>query len=267
MTTLMILPTSFKAQGRDNPYVNAAGDTSRAMEEHEAIAAALTAPILAHVDASLPDGVFVSDSGVRLERLPKVVLLSRMKYKQRRKEQPYHVKIFKDLGYATIPFPKGVFEGQSELKFFHRGQVLVHGYGFRSTRASTEVMQQVLDDVYGAYRVLPPQVVPIRLADPLFYHLDIAMLKYDDTSCIVHKRAFSRDDLERLRRVCTVHVIDVEDTFCLNAFIDGGRLITHAVTPQVKHLLERITKYPVVPLSTHSFEQAGGSVRCTIFEL
>lgn len=142
MKTLLIRPTDFKAQGHDNPHVNPRGDTSHAMEEHEAITAALTDPVVAVVHAPLPDMVFVSDSGVKLVGLP-VILLSRMKYKARREEQPYHLQIFKKLGFRTIHFPKGVFEGQSELKFFHKGTIAVHGYGFRSTRASTEVMQQV----------------------------------------------------------------------------------------------------------------------------
>jgi N-dimethylarginine dimethylaminohydrolase len=266
MKTLLIRPTDFKAQGHDNPYVNPRGDTSHAMEEHEAITAALTDPVVAVVHAPLPDMVFVSDSGVKLVGLP-VILLSRMKYKGRREEQPYHLQIFKKLGFRTIHFPKGVFEGQSEIKFFHKGTVAVHGYGFRSTRASTEVMQQVLNDTYRKYQARPPTVVPIRLVNPLFYHLDIAMLKYNDTSCIVHRRAFTKEDLERLRQVCTVHVIDVADTFCLNAVVDGGRLLTRAVSPQIKKMLEQITGYRVVPLSAHSFEQAGGSVRCTVFEL
>jgi len=267
MTTLLIRPTDFKAQGYDNPHVNPRGYTSHAMEEHEAIVDALTDPVVVVVHAPLPDMVFVSDSGVKLPGLPKVILLSKMKYKDRRKEQPFHLQIFKKLGFRTIPFPKGVFEGQSELKFFHKGTLAVHGYGFRSTRVSTVVMQQVLTEVYQNYKVRPPLVVPIRLIDPLFYHLDVAMLKYSDTSCIVHRRAFSEEDLERLRQVCTTHVIDVADTFCLNAVVDGGRLLTRAVSPQIKRLLEKITGYQVVPLSAHSFEQAGGSVRCTVFEL
>ena len=266
MKALLIRPTYFKAQGRDNPYVNPRGDTSHAMEEHDAIAEALTDPVVAVVRAPIPDMVFVSDSGIKLVGLPNIILLSNMKYKARRKEQPFHLQIFKELGFRTISFP-GVFEGQSELKFFHKGAFAVHGYGFRSTRASTEVMQHVLTDVYQKYKVRPPVVVPIRLVNPLFYHLDIAMLKYSETSCIVHRRAFAEEDIERLRQVCTVHVIDVSDTFCLNAVVDGGRLLTRAVSPQIKRLLENITSFQVVPLSTHSFEQAGGSVRCTIFEL
>jgi N-dimethylarginine dimethylaminohydrolase len=267
MKTLLIRPTDFKAQGRDNLYVNPLGDTSQAVEEHEAIATALTDPVVAVVRAPLPDMVFVSDSGITLVGLPQVILLSRMKYKGRREEQPFHLQIFKKLGFRTIPFPKGVFEGQSELKFFRKGAFAVHGYGFRSTRASTEVMQQVLIDIYQKYKIRPPVVVPIRLIHPLFYHLDIAMLKYSETECIVHRRAFTEKDIERLRHVCTVHVIDVSDTLCLNAVVDGGRLLTRAVSPQIKRTLEKITGYRVVPLSTHSFEQAGGSVRCTVFEL
>jgi len=262
----MIRPKSFRATGRDNAHVNLHGDTSHAIEEHEAIAAALTTPVVFLTTSALPDLVFVSDSGVKLVGLPNVILLSRMKHKNRRKEQPYHLQIFKELGYRTIPFP-GVFEGQSEMKFFHRGTVAVHGYGFRSSRASAERMQPVLNDIYQKYKKRPPAVLSIRLVDPLFYHLDIAMLKYGETACIVHRRAFAEEDVERLRQVCTVHVIDVADPFCLNAYVDGGRLLTRAVSPQIKRTLEKITGYPVVPLSAHSFEQAGGSVRCTLFEL
>jgi N-dimethylarginine dimethylaminohydrolase len=262
---LLIEPTSFRARGHDNPYVTP-GDTSLAPDQHEAICQAVSC-IVARVPADLQDGVFASDAGVKLVGLPKVVLLSRMKYKHRRLEQAAHRVIFQDLGYTTVPFPSGVFEGQSEMKYFLNGTVVVHGFGFRSTLASSHVLHRTLQTIYGRFGAPCPTFVRLPILTPLFYHLDLAMLKIDEHSCIVHKSAFSAETVRLLRTFLTVHVIETDDMFCLNAVVDGTRLLTRLVSPRVKHMLERITNLTVVPFDVSSLEMAGGSVACTMFRL
>ena len=96
------------------------------------------------------------------------------------------------------------------------------------------------------------------------------MLEFNDRTCIVHKKAFSARSIARLKTFLgpeNVHVIDVKDTFCLNAVVDGHHLITHKLTPDVKRLLEGITYRSVKMIDTHEFEQSGGSVRCMTLDI
>lgn len=263
--SLVIQPTAFKVKGHDNPFVNVHGDTSHAWDDHEGIVKALDAPVVVRVDAPLQDIVFAANAGVRLVGLPKVVLLSKMKYKHRRLETPYFRKIFKELGYTTFDFPTHVFEGQAEMKYFYKGSLVIHGYGFRSTRGTP--LKQVMQRIYAKYRVACPEVISVELVDPYMYHLDIAMLGFSDTACIVHKRAFSESTLRYLKTLLTVHVIDVDDMFCLNAVVQGTRLLVHKVTPPIQRLLAKITNLTVVSLNASSFENAGGSIRCTVMDI
>ena len=86
----------------------------------------------------------------------------------------------------------------------------------------------------------------------------------------MHKRAFSEASIARLKKFLgseNVFVIDVKDTFCLNAIVDGSKLITHKLTADVKQKLEQITQRSIKMIDTHEFEQSGGSVRCMALDI
>jgi len=91
------------------------------------------------------------------------------------------------------------------------------------------------------------------------------------TRAFVHKRAFSPTSHAKLRHFLgpqNVTVIDTPDSFCLNAVIDGDRMITHALTdPTLQPLFERKTGRRVVQVPTTEFEKSGGSVRCMTLDL
>ena len=105
-------------------------------------------------------------------------------------------------------------------------------------------------------------ITPLISAD--YYHLDVAMLEVNETTCIVHKRSMSPKSVAALRAAgLTVHVIDTKDSFCLNAVISNGVLVTHKLTDvSLKKTLQRLTGCKLIEVEATEFEKSGGSVRC-----
>lgn len=280
MLRVLIRPTTYQIlpiQDGQNPYIDTTYEPHRKkiMDQHTKVERAFQNTIaytLDHPRHHLPDIVFTANSALFLPRLPvATLLLPRMKYQQRKEELPYLRKIFADLNLRTVSLPgREPFEGQAELKWFHGGTKAVCGYGHRSTKKSFETAQVFFDALYGKYNILAPRLLILPLESAHYYHLDVAMLEFDDTSCIVHRRAFSKDSIKKLKDFLGpshVHVIDTEDSFCLNAVVDGNRLITHSLTPDLKAELESITKKKIHMVDTSEFEKSGGSVRCMTLDI
>jgi len=282
MYHITIRPDTFTInpqQKNQNPYLQKVQqiNSQKAFDQHNEITKALNLCVTYGLNkkADLPDIVFTSNMGLSLPRLPEpVVILSWMKYGQRRNEVPYIEDIFKERHIKYVQFPgsaKAPFEGQPEAKWFDGGELLVVGYGHRASKESVRILRSLLKDIYNTYGVEPPRVVSFQIQTPLFYHLDMAMLEYGPTECIVQKDAFSGADIARLRTELgerNVHVLETDDSFCLNAVIEGETLYTHNLSdPTVKSKLEKITGRSVVELDTSEFEKSGGSVRCLVFDV
>lgn len=262
---LLIAPTHYTVRGHDNPYVQEDADVSRASQQHATLVSFLPQ---AHVFQSPHrDAVFVANSALILHHLPRVALLSSMKYAHRKLEISPIRKILHSLHYTTFQFPTThIFEGQGETKWF--GNTLFCGYGHRATRSSCDVLQRVLHTIYSKYNMPAPQVVPLRIEDSYFYHLDIAMLKLSETSCIVHKRAFSPKTIEKIREfIPTVHVLSSSDTLCLNSVIIGDTLLTNKLSSTDQQKIKRMSGLRIQQIDTSAFNASGGGVRCMILDL
>ena len=279
MIRLMIQPTTFEVlsmQHGQNPYIDIhyTFNRKKVAEQHERCAAAFAHPLtytLPPTRTPLPDIVFIANGGLSLPRLPRpLVLLPNMKYPQRQAELPFLKAMYKHMGLSTVDYPgTQPFEGQAELKWFDGGRKAVCGYGHRSTKQTFVELDRFFKKLYGADEAPTLLVLPLISAD--YYHLDVAMLEYDDARCIVHRGAFSPHSIRRLRAFLgdkNVTVLDTPDSFCLNAVVDGPNLITHRLTdPAVKPLLEARTGRRVIQVPTTEFERSGGSVRCMTLDL
>lgn len=280
MKRLLISPTTFEVlaiQDKQNPYIDIhhTFDKNKVAAQHAALVKALQKGTgivytLPATKTPLPDIVFTANGGLSLPRLPRpLVLLPNMKWPQRQAELPFLSKMYRELGIDTIPFPtRQPFEGQAELKWFDGGRKAVGAYGFRSTRQAFRDLETLFRTLY-ADEAPSMLVLPLQSAD--YYHLDVAMLEYNDRCCIVHRGAFSAASIKRLEAFLgaeNVTVIDTTDSFCLNAYVDGGRLITHKITdPKVKLLLKQKTGLRLVEVDTSEFEKSGGSVRCMTLDV
>ena len=261
-------------QDKQNPYIdiNYTPHKQRIRKQHQALEKALHNPIiykLRNETIPLPDIVFCANGGLSLPRLPgPMVLLPHMRYPHRKRELPYLIKMYKELGIPTVKYPgKESFEGQAELKWFHGGTKAVCGYGHRSTRQTYVELARFFAKIYDE----PPELLVLPIISSSYYHLDVAMLEYADSKCIVHKRAFSPASIKKLQAFLgnsCVTVIDTEDSFCLNSVVDGRRLITHKLTDlTLKPMFEKLRGCRGVEVDTTEYENSGGSVRCMTLDV
>jgi len=252
-------------------------DARAAEHQHNEITKSLKLCVIYGLNkkGNIPEIVCTSSMGLSLPRLPEqFVVLPWMKYPHRRNELNYIEDIFKDRSIKTVKFPGShvaPFEGMSEAKWFDGGQLLVVGYGYRATKESVKILRQLLKEIYEGYGVEPPRVVSFQLQTPVFFHLDIAMLEFGPTECIINKAAFSAADINRLRSEMgerNVYVVETEDILCLNSIIEGDSLLSHTLSDNsMKAKLEKITGKAVVELDISEFEKSGASVRSLVFDV
>jgi len=279
-----IAPSTFEIlsmQDKQNPYIDVKHyvDKAKVARQHKALVKALKDTLhnkeamadwlLPRATTKLPDIVFVANGGLSLPRLQHpLILLPSMKFLQRQAELPFLKEMYGALGLPTVEWPKGstaVFEGQAELKWFFGGNLAVCGPGFRSSRASFKILDDIFEYVYGIHGLDPPRLLITPLISDDYYHLDVAMLEVDDSTCIVHRKSMSPASVAKMRASgLTVHVIDTKDTFCLNAVISNGTLITHRLTEEgLAAKLKNLSGCQrLVEVDTSEFEKSGGSVRC-----
>ena len=277
MYHITIRPSTFKITPElknQNPFIDIEENVilKKAQEQHKQITKVLKQTLVYDIKkkGNIPDIVFTANMGLSCPRLPvPVVIVSHMKYRQRRNENPYVEEILEDRYIHHVEFPdEEVFEGAAEAKWFDNGQLLVMGYGHRATEKSVKTLKILLKTIYEGYGVEPPRVIAFELQNPHFYHLDLAMLEIGQLECIVHKEAFTAADIKVLKADLRVHVIETTDYFCLNSIIEGDRLLTHVLTdPTIKSKLEHITEKEVIEFDTSEFEKSGGSVRCLVFDV
>ena len=275
MRHILITPNTFQImefQRHQNPYVNPSKISKpKVLRDHSNLVSKVKeATVYTMNPAFLPDIVFVANGGLSLWGLPEqVFILPNMKYKQRQDELPYLKEICIDQGLIGIEFPSTeTFEGQPDAKWFHNGSLLVCGYGRRSTKKSFKILDTLLKQIYSKYNREPPTLLVLPLESD-YYHLDLAMLEFNDDSCIIHKRAFSPTSIKKLQTALKgkVHVLDTTDAFCLNSVVQKDILLTHLVSEEVREYLENVTHLRVVQNDTRMFEKSGGSVRCMILDI
>ena len=278
MLRILIKPTTFEIlprQNHQNPYIDTHTKVSKhiATQQHAQLVKEMTLPIvftLNKPETHLPDIVYIASAGLSLPCLSTpCVLLPNMKYPQRKAELPYIKAMLSDLKIPYIDYPgKEPFEGQAEFKWFDRGRKAICGYGYRSTKQTYVELNKFFKKVYGDKA---PELLVIPIASPNYYHLDLAILEYNNTKCIVQKQAFTDATINKIKTFLgkdNVTVIDSPDNFCLNAIIDGKKLITHTLTdPTIQSQLEKHTGLTVKQVNMSEFEKSGGSVRCLTFDI
>jgi N-dimethylarginine dimethylaminohydrolase len=139
------------------------------------------------------------------------------------------------------------------------GGVVLAGYGFRTDPAAHREAQEVLGR----------PVLSLRLADPRFYHLDVALAALDDTTITYFPDAFAPATQRILRTVFPDAVIaDEEDAlaFGLNLISDGRHAVLNSEATGMATKL-RAAGYEPVPVELGELRKGGGSVRCCIAEL
>jgi N-dimethylarginine dimethylaminohydrolase len=164
----------------------------------------------------LPDLVFTANAAVVLDRK---AVLARFRYPERRGEEVHFEASFRRLQArgvidAVIKLPGDlVLEGAGDCVWDDARQAFWMGYGPRSDRAAATA----IEDFFGV------EAVPLKLADPRFYHLDTALCCLTRGEVMFAPGAFTPEALAAVKeRVAPADRIEVDSE-------DAGRLAANAV--------------------------------------
>jgi N-dimethylarginine dimethylaminohydrolase len=199
----------------------------------------------------VPDMVFATDQGIVRG---KEVWLASFRYAERQKERPYYRDWFRDHGYELRSLTNIFsFEGGDTLFF---GDMLLVGTGFRANVASCEELSDALSI----------DVIPLRLVDASFYHLDMAFLSIDSETAFYYPAAFSKNSTNLLKRIVkNLYELTKEqaDAYAANSYVTGNTVIVQSGIPGFKEKLEELGK-KVVEVDVSEYRKAGGGIHCLI---
>ncbi len=207
----------------------------------------------------LPDLVFTANAGLASGGN---VVISRFRYPERRGEEPLFRDWFETHGYRVIDPPAGLFfEGAGDALYDAARELFWVGRGFRSDAELAPFLEKALDT----------RVVPLRLTDPRFYHLDTCFCPLPGGFLLYFPEAFdsaSRATIEAIvaddKRI-PVNGAEAED-FCCNAVALGQAVILNAATPRLRDRLAQAA-FVVEPTPLTQFMKAGGAAKCLTLEL
>lgn len=257
---LMCPPTHFDVAYAINPWMDTTQPVDRDLAVAQWSALRATYERLGHdvhtIDpvAGLPDMVFAANGGLVVGGR---AIGARFATSERAAEADAYLGWFEANGYAGTPRPTYVNEGEGD--FLAVGDVILAGFGFRSDpRAHHEVAA-----------ALGREVVPLRLVDPRYYHLDTAVAVLDDETIAYLPSAFdaaSRRTIEARFPDAIVATPQDAAVLGLNAVSDGRNVVLAA---QAETLAAEIAArgFEPVPIDLSELLKAGGGVKCCTLEL
>ncbi|MGA4508139.1 dimethylargininase [Propionibacteriaceae bacterium G1746] len=256
---LMCRPDHFAVTYEINPWMSRAHppDTARALRQWQALHDTYLA--LGHevelIDPipGLADMVYTANGGLVIDG---VALGPRFKVSQRRAEEQPFMDWFAAHGFAVVE-PVAIQEGEGDLMLV--GDVILAGHGFRSEPASHPEVAQL----FGR------EVVPLRLVNPAYYHLDTALCVLDRTTIAYLPEAFdaaSRAVLtERFPDAIRV-AASVPPTLDVNAISDGLNVVIAPHTATFEAQLRERGYHPVT-VDVSELHLGGGGIKCCTLEL
>ncbi len=265
---LMCPPEYFDVVYEINPWMDAGVpvDRARAMRQWRGLVEAYTAhghrvDVLDPVDG-LPDMVFAANGSTVVAGQ---VLVAQFANPQRQAEaehhRAWHSAHAAELGWARVA--PATCTNEAEGDFAVAGDVVLAGYGFRTDpRGHAE-----LADLVGR------PVIGLKLVDPRFYHLDVALTVLDDTPGAAeiawYPAAFSPGSQQIVRRLFPDAIeVDEADALVLglNAVSDGRQVFLPARATGFAEQLSQAGFTPV-PIELDELLKGGGSVKCCTQEL
>jgi ornithine--oxo-acid transaminase len=258
---LMCPPAHFDVTYAINPWMDLAiaVDRERARRQWDALVATLRAAgaqieVIAP-QPGLPDLVFTANLGIVDGG---TFVPARMHDPERRPETPHAMRWFAEHGFAVDELSEAITqEGAGDALPF--GDTLVAGHRSRSSVAAYIELARL---VGGA-------ILPVELADPRYYHVDIVFCPLDSRTALYAPGAL---DDKGARAIATLvpDAIGLTDeeaaSFCANSVVVGRTVVMPACTARLRRELHARGFEPVV-VDVSEFLKAGGGPRCLTLAL
>ena len=154
--------------------------------------------------SGLPDMVFTANAGLVYGD---TYIPSRFRYPHRQGESDYFSKWFVSRNFTLTEMPRNsTFEGEGDALLQPGEPLLWAGYGVRTSLFAHRFLNDIFDI----------EIVPLRLVDERFYHLDMCFCPLPGGRVFYYPDAFDRESLDAIRtrvpadKRCEV---DPEDAF------------------------------------------------------
>jgi ornithine--oxo-acid transaminase len=265
-TFLMCAPEFFDVQYVINPWMEGnlhAPSASLAQEQWQHLHAAVSAHAEVRLVApqpGLPDMVFTANAGLVRHG---VAALSRFRCVERSGEEAHFRQWFLEAGVQVREMPADTpFEGEGDALFTPDGARLWAGYGWRTAQASHACLQ----DLWPAC-----EVVPLRLTDPRFYHLDTCFAPLANGELLYYPAAFDAASLERIEAFYSPEqqiAVSEDDAlrFACNAVIVDRQIVLNEISDALLRELQA-RGYQVTQVGLSEFLKAGGAAKCLCLRL
>ncbi len=264
----MVEPSQFRIDYAINPFMNPAvqPDPERAATQWRTLVDTLRA-VGATVDVipgrpDSPDMVYAMNLGLALLHPAgegdggRSVVMSHMRFPQRRNETPSAQHWFETQGFATSYVGRDGVGAHFEAgdAFPYAGDLVV-GVGPRTDELA---LKHLASD-------LGVTVRGMRITHPGMYHLDLAFCPLDERRAIVCPDALEPASAEALLALVPDPLVITEEeaisTLCANSVVVGRTVVMPACPPRVRSQLEE-WGFEVVLVDVSEFHLGGGSVRC-----
>ncbi|KJV33745.1 dimethylarginine dimethylaminohydrolase family protein [Luteibacter yeojuensis] len=263
---LMCAPTYFEVSYVINPWMTGhVHDTTAERSRRQWDA--LRETVARHADvvvqpaaAGQPDMVFAANAGLVFGNS---FVPSRFRYDERKGEEPHNHAWFARHGFDIVELPGGIFfEGAGDA-LFDRGtsRRLWMGHGHRSDAEAAPALGRLLDI----------EVLPLKLADPRFYHLDTCFCPLANGYTLYFPGAFDAASLATIERhVPPAERIVVEEhdavEFACNAVNLGRVVILNRASAGLRSRLEA-AGFMVIEVALDEYMKSGGAAKCLTLRL
>jgi N-dimethylarginine dimethylaminohydrolase len=260
-TFLMCPPQFFDVQYVINPWMEGnlhAPSIHLAREQwdrlHRAVSAFAEVRIV-EPEPGLPDMVFTANAG--LVHAGKAAL-SRFRCAERNGEEAHFRRWFQEAGFEVSEMPPDTpFEGEGDALFTPDAGRLWVGYGWRTSEASHACLREFWPAC---------EIVPLRLTDPRFYHLDTCFAPLANGDLLYYPPAFDAESFARIeafyspqRRVAVAEQDALR--FACNAVNAGEQIVVNEISPALRGTLES-RGFTVTEAALSEFMKAGGAAKC-----
>jgi len=269
----MVRPDHFRIDYAINPYmdVDRQPDLPRARGQWDALRSVLesagaTVEVLAQ-RADAPDMVYAMNLGFAFrsagveaaeaagEQAPGQVVMSHMRYPERRSERLTAAPWFADRGFTPVDIGRDGVGGHLEAgDAFCWGDSVVAGFGPRTDELGLKALAAELGT----------RVRGVQIVHPGMYHLDLAFCPLDSTRALVCPEAFDGPGAAALLDLVPEPLVLTEAealTFCANSVVVGRTVVMPACPERVRRQL-LAWGFEVVVVEMGELHKGGGSVRC-----
>jgi|TARA_B110000438_G_C15778302_1_gene635093 N-dimethylarginine dimethylaminohydrolase len=207
----------------------------------------------------LPDMVFTANAGVVSGNK---AIASHFMPHERRPEEAHFKSWFSQNDFKLLGLDEKIgFEGAGDCLFDRGGPWLWTGYGFR-----TEI--EAHSEIASYFNV---DVVPLRLVDSRFYHIDTCFCPLEGGFVMYHPPAFDFDSRIAIESRIPPHkriIVDTEDAgnFACNAVNIDNKIIVNSASSHLKKNLSECG-FEVTEVDLSEFLKAGGSAKCLTLKL